>query len=279
MNDETAAPAVTRPQFALTPKTLDEAMQFAKLLAGSSIVPKDYQGNPGNILVAVQWGAEIGLAPLQAMQSIAVINGRPSIWGDAMLALVRASGLLVSLDEEIGDTLARCTVRRRGDAEDVVREFSMEDAKRAGLSGKSGPWQQYPKRMLQLRARAYALRDAFPDVLRGVHIAEEAQDIPPESPAIEAGSSKRAITDKSRAGRVRAALAKDATAQPPAESCSAVVEATTVDVMAALASAATMDELRVAGEIAGRLLASDQDKAAARAEYVRRKHELEASAS
>ena len=56
----------------------------------------------------------------------------------------------------------------------------MEDAQKAGLQGKSGPWSQYPKRMRQMRARAFALRDVFPDVLRGMPIAEEVMDTPAE---------------------------------------------------------------------------------------------------
>jgi hypothetical protein len=77
-----------------------------------------------------------------------------------------------------GDKLvATCTAIRVG-AEPVVRSFSVEDAKKAGLWGKAGPWQQYPKRMLQMRARGFAVRDAFPDVLRGLITAEEAADIP-----------------------------------------------------------------------------------------------------
>jgi hypothetical protein len=54
----------------------------------------------------------------------------------------------------------------------------MEDAEKAGLKGKQGPWTNYPKRMLQMRARSWCLRDVYPDVLRGVHVAEEAQDLP-----------------------------------------------------------------------------------------------------
>lgn len=161
----------------LTPTSLQEAMQIADILASSDIVPKDYQRKPGNILVAMQWGAEIGLQPLQAMQNIAVINGRPSIWGDAMLALVRGSGLLEFIREELSDDEkeAICTVKRKGE-EATISKFSMEDAKRAGLSTKQGPWSQYPKRMMKLRARSYALRDVFPDVLKGMAIAEEEQD-------------------------------------------------------------------------------------------------------
>lgn len=161
----------------LTPNNLQEAMQIAGILAESDIVPKDYQRKPGNILVAMQWGAEIGLQPLQAMQNIAVINGRPSIWGDAMLALVRGSGLLDFIREEMSEDGQKATVTvKRKNEEPVASVFTMEDAKKAGLSGKQGPWTQYPKRMLKLRARSYALRDVFPDVLKGMAIAEEEKD-------------------------------------------------------------------------------------------------------
>ncbi len=179
----------------LTPTSLQEAMQIADLLAGSDIVPKDYQRKPGNILVAMQWGAEIGLQPLQAMQNIAVINGRPSIWGDAMLALVRSSGLLEFIREEISEdgVKATCTVKPKNE-EPVSSVFTMEDAKKAGLSGKQGPWTQYPKRMLKLRARSYALRDVFPDVLKGMAIAEEEKDkeidITPAAVSAESATAK-----------------------------------------------------------------------------------------
>ena len=165
--------------FSLAPKDLDEAMRFADMLAGSSIVPKDYIGKPGNCLVAIQWGMELGLQPMQAMQSIAVINGRPSLWGDAMLALVKAHPAFEWIKEECDGNVATCTIKRRGEPE-VVQSFSLEEAKRAGLTGKQGPWTQYPKRMLQMRARGFALRDAFPDALRGVISAEEARDTPAE---------------------------------------------------------------------------------------------------
>lgn len=159
----------------LTPTNLQEAMQIADLLANSQIVPKDYQKNPGNILVAMQWGAEIGLQPLQAMQNIAVINGRPSLWGDAVLALVRSSGLLEQFEETQTDEEATCVVKRKGHKA-VIKTFSKEDAKRAGLLSKQGPWSQYPKRMMQMRARGYALRDEFTDILKGFGVAEEERD-------------------------------------------------------------------------------------------------------
>ena len=171
--------ATQKQHFSLAPKDLDEAMRFADMLASASIVPKDYIGKPGNVLVALQWGMELGLQPMQAMQSIAVINGRPSLWGDAMLALVKAHPAFEWIKEECDGNVATCTIKRRGEPE-VVQSFSLEEAKRAGLTGKQGPWTQYPKRMLQMRARGFALRDAFPDALRGVVSAEEARDTPTE---------------------------------------------------------------------------------------------------
>lgn len=172
---------------ALMPRTMQEAMQFADMIAHSDMVPKDYKGKPANVMVAIQWGAELGISPLQSLQNISVINGRPAVWGDAMLGMVQGSGLLQAINESIegsGDNrVAICEIQRKGH-KPQVRKFSVEDAKRAGLWGRKNRdgspavWSQYPERMLQMRARAFALRDVFADVLKGMHIAEEAQDIP-----------------------------------------------------------------------------------------------------
>lgn len=179
----------------LAPTNFDEALRFSELLANSDLVPRDFKGKPANVMVAVQWGAEIGLGPLQALQGIAVVNGRPTIWGDAALALVRGHPACVSVREGVdGDGDARtgwCEVTRRGE-EPQRRTFSVDDAKKAGLWGKQGPWQQYPARMLQLRARGFALRDVFPDALRGVITTEEARDTPPEPRDVPAAVVDRA---------------------------------------------------------------------------------------
>lgn len=164
------------------PVTLDEAMRFSDMLAKSQMVPKAYQGKPEDVLVAVQWGRELGLAPLQALQNIACINGKPSVYGDAAMALVQASSVCENIEEYFEgegspNPVAVCVAKRKGRTPVTVR-FSVEDAKRAGLWGKTGPWQAYPKRMMQMRARGFALRDAFPDVLKGLITVEEAQDYP-----------------------------------------------------------------------------------------------------
>lgn len=164
------------------PTSITEAIKFSEMLAKSNMVPRAYQGKPEDILVCVQWGYEIGLAPMQALQNIAVINGKPSVYGDAAMALVLASPVCEGIEESIEDEgtpnpVAVCIARRKGRAP-VESRFSVEDAKRAGLWGKQGPWTAYPKRMLAMRARGFAIRDAFADVLKGLITAEEAQDYP-----------------------------------------------------------------------------------------------------
>ncbi len=178
MNNETNALSI-RPssQVDLSPQTFEQALTLSNYLADSDLVPKDYRGKPGNCLIAIQWGSELGLKPLQALQNIAPINGRPALWGDAVIALVRSSPLCEYIQESDDGHTATCRVKRRGEKEQVVT-FSMDDAQTAGLKGKQGPWTQYPKRMRQMRARAFALRDVFPDVLRGMPVVEEIIDTP-----------------------------------------------------------------------------------------------------
>lgn len=168
-----------RQQFGLSPQTFDQAITFSQYLADSDLVPKDFKGKPGNCLIAMQWGSELGLKPLQALQNLAIINGRPALWGDAVIALARSSSVCEYIIETQTDEVATCRVKRRGEPEQE-RSFSRSDAKAAGLLGKQGPWSQYPKRMMQMRARAFALRDVFPDVLRGMPVAEEVMDTPAE---------------------------------------------------------------------------------------------------
>ena len=167
-------------------QTFADAMRFGETVATSEFAPKDFRGKPASCMLAIQCGAEIGLAPLQALQSIAVVNGRPAVYGDAALAVVKASAVCEYVTEQIdGDgeqMVATCTAKRRGYPSATVVKFTVADAKKAGLWGKAGPWTQYQKRMLQMRARGFALRDAFPDVLKGLVTAEEAQDYPVTPP-------------------------------------------------------------------------------------------------
>lgn len=183
----------------MAPRTFDEAVTFSSYMAKSSLVPSDYRGKPENVLVAIQMGHEIGLQPMQALQNIAVINGRPSIYGDAALAICKAhksfGGIKEWIEGEGESMTAHCIVERIGQPE-VRVSFGVERAKRAGLWGKQGPWTNYPERMMQMRARSFALRDQFPDALRGMILAEEAQDIPEEKVVEDVGQKMVAIMEE-----------------------------------------------------------------------------------
>ena len=176
-----AGPPSMTPAFSMTPRTFDEAMKFAQLMSESDLVPVGYKGKPGNILVAIQKGVEVGLSPMAALETIAVINGRAAIWGDGLLALVQNHPAYEWIDEsQSDDACGVCTIKRKGE-EPYTQRFSLEDAKRAGLLEKPGTWRQYTKRMLQMRARGFALRDKFADALKGMIATEEALDIPTET--------------------------------------------------------------------------------------------------
>ena len=157
--------------------TMDSLFRFAREVFNSGLAPSSFK-NESAVLVAMEMGAELGLRPMMAIQTIAVINNRPCIWGDGLWAIVQASPLfdqdaleeLMSVDNE----QARCTVARVG-GKPITRCFSLDDAKTAGLLGKDN-WKKYPKRMLQMRARMWACRDAFPDVMCGIRTVEEVVD-------------------------------------------------------------------------------------------------------
>lgn len=177
---EIRPPSIQMGERGLQLNTLDELWRFAGIAQSAGLAPKGMESRE-SIVIAIQLGAEVGLQPLAALQNIAVVNGRPSIWGDAMPAVCMNSpnwdpgAFLEEMEGEGDATVAHCRVRRRG-GQPVERSFSVADAKKAGLWGKSGPWSQYPKRMLQMRARSWALRDCFPDALKGMCATEEAQD-------------------------------------------------------------------------------------------------------
>ena len=196
-----AAPVAISPTTLPAPSTLapanfTELVEFAEIAARSQFVPRDYRGRPEDILLAVQLGSEVGLRPMQSLQNIAVINGRPAVWGDALPGLCKASPVYEDLietferEDEPDFLVAVCIAKRRGSTP-VTARFSVMDAKRAGLFTKAGPWQTYPRRMMQMRARSFALRDFFPDVLNGLISVEEALDMP--APADRLPSARTTI--------------------------------------------------------------------------------------
>ena len=157
----------------LVPANVTEAFRLAEIIHTSGMAPTALK-TPEAVMVCILRGLEIGLPPMAALQHSFVIGGKPNLDGDAMLALVTASGLLADLQETIsgeGDTMTAHCRAVRVDGRQKEWSFSLKEAKAAGLHGDN--WKKYPKRMLRYRALSYVLRDLFPDVLLGLSPAEE----------------------------------------------------------------------------------------------------------
>lgn len=169
------------------------------MIVQSGLCPKQYIGKPKDAMIAILAGRQVGWGPIQSLQYIAVINGRPSMYGDGPTGLALASGKVEAIYEwwecdgrvvdepnyttlkGYPDSLTACWKTKRKDHADPskVARFSVSDAKMAGLWGKQGPWTTYPKRMLVCRARAWGLRDNYADALQGISQAEEWEDMVP----------------------------------------------------------------------------------------------------
>jgi hypothetical protein len=180
-------------------KTIEEVFLFSQALIRSGMAPKGLDTQE-KIFIVVQFGLELGLSPMAACQNISCINNRPTVWGDAVPGLC-APLIEDYKDEEIGEQGKdswgfKVTVKRKGRASPVVRSFTVADAKAAHLWGKRGaaggetPWITHPGRMLLMRARTFAFRDACPDALRGLLTVEEARELPEEPMKNVTGSAK-----------------------------------------------------------------------------------------
>jgi hypothetical protein len=180
---------------AIVPRNMEELKYVAGLIIGGGIAPDSYKNDAKKIALGIMAGAEVGLPPLAALRNIAIINGRPAIYGDGLAGLVQRSGKVKSVvvqkvgvvpgesdgPEKYKDDFGfEVRVWRTGQDEPYIGRFTVGDAKRAKLwmNPKRAPWMQYPQRMLMIRARTFAYRDAFADSLEGLMVREELEDIP-----------------------------------------------------------------------------------------------------
>lgn len=162
----------------LVPVSLTDRMAYSKALAASDLLPKQYRDKPANVLVAVEYGAALGLSPMAAIQGIHVVEGKPTASAQLIGALVRNAGHLLRVTGD--DLTATAQIVRRDDPDFTFEcTWTMDRAKQAGLAGKT-VWKQYPAAMLKARAVTEVARDACPEVLAGVsYTAEEMEHTPP----------------------------------------------------------------------------------------------------
>ena len=176
----------------MLPSSFEEAKIVAATMVESGCIPDWHltQKNPiASVMMCLQKGIEIGLTPTESLQKICRINGVLAIWGDAALGLCKIAPDYEYCHETYDPVTqtATCEVKRKCEPKPIIRTYSKEDAVKAGLWGKvhkkktkEGKWYEVPscwvtsdRRMLQMRARGFGLRDCFPHVLLGLYIAEE----------------------------------------------------------------------------------------------------------
>lgn len=152
---------------------LDQQINYAKAMAVSNLLPVAYQHHPENVLVALEQGRALGIAPIQAMNQINVIKGKPALSADLIAALVRRAGHRLRVEGD--DTYAQATIIRADDPDYIPKpiRWDMERAKRAGLLGNPS-WKKYPAAMLRARAISEAARAWANDALYGfIYTPEE----------------------------------------------------------------------------------------------------------
>lgn len=218
MSEENGITTVAMTNRGVLIHNIDEAWRFCTAIEKSGIAPKGM--STAAIFAVVQSGAELGLTPFRALANMKIINGRVGPMGSLAKAMVRQANVLAPRtgfkEEFIGiegtdEYAARIVTRRAGESNNYVTTFSVKDAKRAALWGKSGPWTQYPRRMLMWRAVGFHMDDFYSDVLMGFHIAEVLADYPEER--IKAVMEPQAVTVKDPLLEELAEIA--ATMQPP----------------------------------------------------------------
>jgi len=169
-------------------RNLDDATTFAYAVFLAGCAGRDCKRKE-HALMKVMAGQELGLAPMQSIANIMIINNLPKLWGDSMKGLVEQSPECEYVKEWIegtGDNMvAHCEAKRKNRPEPTTRTFSIDDARQARLLGKDS-YEKHPKRMIQMRARSFALRDQFADLLCGMGMVEEAGDYPQEG-VVESG--------------------------------------------------------------------------------------------
>lgn len=168
----TPAP-VQAPGFSYITAGLQERADYIARLAPSTILPTAYRGNAANAFVAAETGAALGLEPLQALASIAVINGRATLSSDLMAAVIRRAGHTLRIVENSPESVTATLIR----ADDISFEFTVTwdkaKAVKAGLWGQRGPWSQYPTQMLRARAITEVARQGASEALMGMIYSPE----------------------------------------------------------------------------------------------------------
>ena len=158
--------AVARP---LTPAEVN--WKTAQKIANTPFVPSAFKGKPEAVFAAILYGEELGIGPMQSLNSIHVIEGKPGMSPELMRGLVARAGHRIDVKEASAERVTLWGKRADNDSEATVT-WTMEDARLAGLAGR-GAWKTYPRAMLLARATSELCRMIFADVVAGLSYTQE----------------------------------------------------------------------------------------------------------
>lgn len=160
------------------------ATQMAKAFAQSTIVPREYQGNFANGLVAIDMANRLKTSPLTVMQNLDVIQGRPAWRATFLIAMINSSGkydMELQFEEENDKSGApyACTCWTEKDGRKVTGiKVTMDMARAEGWVNKNGSkWKTMPQVMLRYRAASFFSRMNCPELSNGLYTTEEAIEI------------------------------------------------------------------------------------------------------
>lgn len=156
---------------------LEQAYRLAQALAQSQLVPEALRGKPSDILVITLFGQELGLPPMQAMQVIDVMKGRPTLRANLWVALARKAGHKVRITENTEKAATVVVIRHDDPDGPITARYTLDDAKTAGLLTNAN-YAKNPKAMLYARAASTAIRQACPEVAMGFSDEYELNDVP-----------------------------------------------------------------------------------------------------
>lgn len=193
VQQSTLAGLRTPPQEALPPVSVgltnsqgfELAQRAAKCLAASSLVPKDYQGNLPNCVIALNMAARVGADPLMVMQNLVIVHGRPTWSAQFLIATVNTCGRFSALRYEFfgkpnsDEWGCRAWAIEKATGEKLVgTDVTIAIAKKEGWYGKNGSkWQSIPQQMLMYRAGSWWTRAYAPELSMGLHTADEMNDV------------------------------------------------------------------------------------------------------
>lgn len=179
MSEETS---LVRQSTVIAPRTLDEVVTLSEKIAKSGLLPEALRGKVPEVMMQIMAGAELGLAPMASLRSFHVIQGKPVMSADAMVAVVLGSGKCEYFRRvSESDKEVTYATKRRGEPERRCT-WTMEMAKIAGLHQKDN-WRLFQRAMLAGRSKSELARDVYPDVLAGVYTADEIETTRPTSTA------------------------------------------------------------------------------------------------